>query len=264
MPDEIGWSKEAREAAPEVRRAEARVALEKKGSWPETSRGFRPLKGNSTWARRHPFALAAIIILGVAFVLMSISDTDSERVSYFIMSAAALFAPTFVADARLHRNRAAIFALNLILFAALAVASKGGVLFFGLALIPTGVGWIVALVWSFTSNRMDQVPRGELLPPSDANGLYKETSVEEKTCPTCAERIKAAAFVCHFCGHKFTSEEVSAAQRRNAARADFPDELNEYLYRIEKDGRVSAANGRGERIQFNDWRSFWKTAHPEG
>ena len=27
--------------------------------------------------------------------------------------------------------------------------------------------------------------------------------VEEKTCPMCAERVKAAALVCRFCGHKF-------------------------------------------------------------
>ena len=28
-------------------------------------------------------------------------------------------------------------------------------------------------------------------------------SVEEKTCPMCAGRIRAAALVCHFCGHDF-------------------------------------------------------------
>ena len=28
-------------------------------------------------------------------------------------------------------------------------------------------------------------------------------SVEEKTCPICAGRIRAAALVCHFCGHDF-------------------------------------------------------------
>jgi hypothetical protein len=28
-------------------------------------------------------------------------------------------------------------------------------------------------------------------------------SAEEKTCPTCAGRIRAAALVCHFCGHDF-------------------------------------------------------------
>jgi len=28
---------------------------------------------------------------------------------------------------------------------------------------------------------------------------------EEKTCPQCAERVKVAANVCRFCGHKFVS-----------------------------------------------------------
>jgi len=28
-------------------------------------------------------------------------------------------------------------------------------------------------------------------------------AADEKTCPQCAERIKAAAKVCRFCGHKF-------------------------------------------------------------
>jgi uncharacterized protein UPF0547 len=28
-------------------------------------------------------------------------------------------------------------------------------------------------------------------------------SVKEKTCPICAKRIRAAALVCHFCGHDF-------------------------------------------------------------
>jgi hypothetical protein len=31
---------------------------------------------------------------------------------------------------------------------------------------------------------------------------------EEKICPMCAERIKAAALVCRFCGHKFPPNEV--------------------------------------------------------
>ena len=31
----------------------------------------------------------------------------------------------------------------------------------------------------------------------------RAASAEEKTCPRCAERIKAAALVCHFCGYEF-------------------------------------------------------------
>ena len=36
----------------------------------------------------------------------------------------------------------------------------------------------------------------------------RAASVDEITCPQCAERIKAAALVCRFCGHKFAPEEI--------------------------------------------------------
>ena len=36
----------------------------------------------------------------------------------------------------------------------------------------------------------------------------RAVSVEEKICPKCAERIKAAALVCHFCGYEFAPGEV--------------------------------------------------------
>jgi predicted Zn-ribbon and HTH transcriptional regulator len=37
---------------------------------------------------------------------------------------------------------------------------------------------------------------------------WRATSVEEKTCPRCAERVKAAALVCRFCGYEFRPEEI--------------------------------------------------------
>ena len=38
----------------------------------------------------------------------------------------------------------------------------------------------------------------------------RQVIAEEKTCPMCAERVKAAALVCHFCGHKFGPAEGHA------------------------------------------------------
>jgi Uncharacterised protein family UPF0547 len=40
-----------------------------------------------------------------------------------------------------------------------------------------------------------------LVPPA---GTLSVTYELEKTCPKCAEQVKAAAKVCRFCGHEFT------------------------------------------------------------
>jgi hypothetical protein len=46
----------------------------------------------------------------------------------------------------------------------------------------------------------------------------RRTVVEEKTCPRCAERIKSAALVCHFCGHKFALEGANVPDNGNEER----------------------------------------------
>ncbi|PZO87421.1 MAG: hypothetical protein DI623_14810 [Sphingomonas sanxanigenens] len=40
-------------------------------------------------------------------------------------------------------------------------------------------------------------------------------SIEEKTCPQCAEKIKLAALVCKHCGKVFDSSEVASAVRKS-------------------------------------------------
>jgi uncharacterized protein UPF0547 len=46
-------------------------------------------------------------------------------------------------------------------------------------------------------------------PPGTLTVIYelRAFSISEKTCPKCAEQVKAAALVCHFCGHEFTSTQ---------------------------------------------------------
>lgn len=56
----------------------------------------------------------------------------------------------------------------------------------------------------------------------------------------------AEAALCRFCGHRFTSEEIATERQKvEALRAEFPRELNGYIYRVEPDSSVSAVDGAG-------------------
>lgn len=48
-------------------------------------------------------------------------------------------------------------------------------------------------------------PPGTLTVTYEYQPEQLKTVVEEKTCPQCAENVKAAALVCRFCGYDFAS-----------------------------------------------------------
>jgi hypothetical protein len=48
-------------------------------------------------------------------------------------------------------------------------------------------------------------PPGTLSVTYELRAATANTPKEEKTCPSCAEQVKAAAVACRFCGHKFAS-----------------------------------------------------------
>lgn len=82
--------------------------------------------------------------------------------------AAVYFIPIFVAVFRRHRNGLAIGMLNILLG-------------------WTVLGWILALVWAFTSN---------IEPPAIKKTILRAALVK---CPECAELIQSDARRCRFC-----------------------------------------------------------------
>jgi hypothetical protein len=61
-----------------------------------------------------------------------------------------------------------------------------------------------------------------------------------------------------------TDDGTTQLKTDDALKAtEFPNELNGYLYRVEKDKTVSTVDALGKRIQFRNWREFWDAAHPQ-
>lgn len=87
------------------------------------------------------------------------------------------FLPTGIASSRKHRDTNAIFLVDLLL---------------GWTLL----GWLVALLWSFTGN-VHRAP---------APGSEVPTPATHVKCPDCAELIRAEARVCKHCGCKLVPQ----------------------------------------------------------
>jgi len=93
------------------------------------------------------------------------------------------FAPTFIAVKRDHPNMTSILLLNL---------------FLGWSFI----GWVIALIWSFSATSIVVTSEKE------ENKTLPKKPVENESiaCPFCAEKILSKAILCKHCGSKLDKE----------------------------------------------------------
>ena len=110
-------------------------------------------------------------------------DSGNPALAFVLLALCVViyFLPTLVASGRNHANATPIFLVNLLLG-------------------WTFLGWVVAIVWSFSENT-------QKLSQTDTNA---PTAPSDRTCPFCAETIKSAAIKCKHCG-----AEVEAVKATN-------------------------------------------------
>ncbi|MBI4970070.1 MAG: superinfection immunity protein, partial [Rhodospirillales bacterium] len=76
----------------------------------------------------------------------------------------------------------------------------------------TGFAWFAALILALSPFKRPE-PTIELLI------TLTDKPEDSKTCPRCAESVKAAAQICRFCGHAFPPDLELAPVARNSSSA---------------------------------------------
>lgn len=57
------------------------------------------------------------------------------------------------------------------------------------------------------------IPTTQTVSPAGTLTVTYELQVQEKTCPRCAERVKAAALMCRYCGYEFSPSSTTGPAR---------------------------------------------------
>ena len=135
-------------------------------------------------------AIACLAIVAVFLTVVGQGGTNASDMAvaafgtvYFPCLIALYFAPSIAAALHKHPQQAAITILNLLLG-------------------WSGIGWVVAFVWAYVTPNPDKAA------PSEPR--RHPASAKMRTCPFCAEDVRAEAIKCRHCQSDLTATVAPA------------------------------------------------------